>query len=64
MLTGPNTKKKKNCNDREEALVEFLSALNLEILNQGNEPTFCSSQMLEVIDITLGSFALLDSIIG
>jgi hypothetical protein len=44
--------------------VEFLSASNLEILNRGNEPTFCSSQRLEVIDITLGSFGLLDSIIG
>jgi len=29
-----------NCNDREEALVEFLNSSNLEILNQGNEPPF------------------------
>jgi hypothetical protein len=53
-----------NCNDGRKALIEFLSASNLEILNQGNEPTFCSGQRLEVIHITLGSFGLLDSIIG
>jgi hypothetical protein len=53
-----------NCNDRGEALVEFLIASNLEVLNRSNEPTFCSGQRLEVIDITLGSFGLLDSIIG
>jgi hypothetical protein len=53
-----------NCNDTGEALVEFLSASNLEILNQGNESTFCSGQRLEVIDITLGSSGLLDSITG
>jgi hypothetical protein len=44
--------------------VEFLNSLNLEILNQGNEPTFCSGGRLEVIDITLGSSGLLESIIG
>jgi len=41
--------------------VEFLNTTHLEILNQGNEPTFCRS---EVIDITLGSMRLLESIIG
>jgi hypothetical protein len=51
-----------NFNDRGEALVEFLNYSNLEILNQGNEPTFCSGCRLEVIDITLGSFGLLESI--
>jgi hypothetical protein len=30
-----------NCNSRGEALVEFLNT-TLEILNRGNEPTFCS----------------------
>jgi len=53
-----------NCNDKGEALVEFLIASNLENLNQGNEPTFCSGQRLEVIDITIGSFGLLESIIS
>jgi hypothetical protein len=44
--------------------VEFLNSSNLEILNQGNGPTFCSGNRLEVIDITLGSFGLLETIIG
>ena len=53
-----------NCNDRGEVLVEFLNSLNLEILNQGNEPTFCSGYRQEVTDIILGSFGLLESITG
>jgi hypothetical protein len=53
-----------NCNRRGEALVEFLHSTKLEIFNQGNEPTFSSGGRLEVIDITLGSFRLLESIIG
>jgi hypothetical protein len=53
-----------NCNDRGEALVEFLGASNLDILNWGNEPTFCNGHRLEVIDITLGSFGLLESIMS
>ena len=44
--------------------MEFLNSSNLEILNQGNGPTFCSGGRLEVINITLGSFGLLESIIG
>jgi hypothetical protein len=51
-----------NCNCRGEALVEFLNSSNLEILNQGNEPTFCSDHRLAVIDITVGSLGLLESI--
>ena len=51
-----------NCNDRGEALVEFLNSSNLEIFNQSNEPTFCSGYWQEVIDITLGSFGLLENI--
>jgi len=53
-----------NCNSRGEALMEFLNTTNLEILNQGNEPTFCSGGRLEVIDIILVSLRLLESIIG
>jgi hypothetical protein len=53
-----------NCNDKGEALVEFLGVSNLEILNRGNEPTFCNGHRLEVIYITLGSFGLLQSITG
>jgi len=51
-----------NCNDGGEALVEFLNSSNLEILNQGNEPTYCSGCRLQVIDITLGYIGLLESI--
>jgi len=29
--------------------VEFLNSSNLEILNQSNEPTFCSGSRLEVL---------------
>jgi len=53
-----------NSNSRGEALVEFLNTTDLEILNWGNEPTFCSGGRSEVIDITLGSLRLLESIIG
>jgi len=52
-----------NCNRRGEALMEFLNSTNLEILNQGNEPTFCSGGRFEVTDITLGSIRLLESIL-
>ena len=51
-----------NFNPRKETLVEFLNSSNLEILNQGNEPAFCSGCRLEVIYITLVSFGLLESI--
>jgi hypothetical protein len=47
-----------NCNDRVVALFKFLNFMNLEILNQGNDSTFCSARKLEVIDITLRSFTL------
>jgi hypothetical protein len=53
-----------NCNNRGKALLEFLNTTNLEILNRGNEPTFGSGGRSEVIDITLGSLRLLESIIG
>jgi hypothetical protein len=33
--------------------VEFLNSSNLEVLNQGNEPTFCNGYRQEVIDITM-----------
>jgi hypothetical protein len=44
--------------------VEFLNTASLKILNLGNEPTFCSGVRLDVIDITLGSLRLLNSVIG
>jgi hypothetical protein len=51
-----------SCNDRGVALVEFLNSTNLEILNRGNEPTFCNSRRVEVLDITLGSCELQERI--
>ena len=39
--------------------MEFLNSTNLEILNQGNDPTFCNGLRLKVIDIALKSFGLL-----
>ena len=53
-----------NCNSRGEVLVEFLNSSNLEIINRGNERTFYSGGRFEVIDITLGSFGLLESTVG
>jgi hypothetical protein len=52
-----------NCNGRGEALIEFNSS-NMEILNRGNKPTFCSGSRQEMIDITLESYGLLESITG
>jgi hypothetical protein len=43
--------------------VEFLNSSNLDILNPGKEPIFCSGGRLEVIDITLEPIRLLESII-
>ena len=53
-----------NCNGRGESLHEFLDSSNLEILNRGNESTFCNVSRKEVFDITLGSYGLLESITG
>jgi len=53
-----------NCNVRGEALTEFLNSSNLETLNWGNESTFRSGSRQEVIDITLESYGVLESITG
>jgi len=42
--------------------VEFLNSTNLEILNQGNDPTFCNGLRLKVIDIALRSYGLLGTV--
>jgi len=60
ILCGGST----NCNGRGESLLEFLNSSNLEILNWGNEATFYNASRQEVIDITLGSYGLLQSITG
>jgi len=53
-----------NCNSRGESLLEFLSSSNLEILSWATESTFCNVARQEVIDITLGSYGLIESIAG
>ena len=53
-----------NCNSRGESLLEFLNSSNLEILNRGNENTFCNVSRQEVFDITLGSYGLLGGVSG
>ena len=53
-----------NCNSRCKALVEFQNSSNLENLNQGNKPAFCSGGWLEVIDIIVGHFGHRKSIRG
>jgi hypothetical protein len=35
--------------------MEYLVSTNLDILNQGNEPTFVIRNRKEVIDLTLGT---------
>jgi len=50
-----------NCNDNGAAILDILNSTNLGILNQGNVHTFCTASRLEVIDITLGCFGLLES---
>jgi len=50
-----------SCNNRGVALLQFLNSSNLEILNQSNDPTNSSARRLEVIDITLGLYGLLES---
>jgi hypothetical protein len=42
-------------NPRGENLMEYLVSLNLNILNQGNEPTFLTCNRKEVTDLTLGT---------
>ena len=39
--------------------MEYLNSTNFEILNRGNDPTFCNGLRLELIDIILGYFGLL-----
>jgi len=53
-----------NCNERGVALLEILNSLNMEILNQGNDSIYCSAGRLEVTDIILVSFGLLENLNG
>ncbi|XP_077270665.1 uncharacterized protein LOC143901906 [Temnothorax americanus] len=42
-------------NERGRKLLEFLVATDLEILNKGNEPTFCTTVRREVFDLIICS---------
>nr|XP_012218248.1 PREDICTED: uncharacterized protein LOC105669724 [Linepithema humile] len=42
-------------NERGRKVLEFLASTNLEILNTGDEPTFCTIARREVLDITVCS---------
>jgi hypothetical protein len=46
------------------ALLEYLNSSNLEILNQGNDSTYCCAGRLEVFEIILLSFGLLEGFKG
>ena len=43
-------------------MLEFLNSSKLESLNEGNEPIVCSNRIIEVIEISLRSFRLVESI--
>ena len=43
----------KDCNQRGFILTEYLATADLEVANQGNEPTFCAQNKKSVIDVTL-----------
>ncbi|XP_057329823.1 uncharacterized protein LOC130670435 [Microplitis mediator] len=49
-------------NERGSTLLEYLSTTCLEILNVGSRPTFVTSWRQEVIDITLGSNKIAQSV--
>ena len=51
-----------NNNERGEALLDYLLSTNLEICNQGHEPTFVVQNRREVLDLTLASLNLAEEI--
>lgn len=50
-------------NRRGQALLEYLSTTDLEILNRGSRPTFVTNRRRETLDITLSSFSLTRDIV-
>lgn len=42
-------------NDRGAVLLEYINGTQMDIVNQGNEPTFITSNRREVLDLTLAS---------
>ena len=47
------------CNRRGYTLSEYLATTDLEVVNQGSEPTFCVNNKRTVIDVTLATKAIL-----
>jgi hypothetical protein len=45
-----------NINNRGEFLFNFIMANDLDIMNNGNSPTFVTCNRQEVIDITIATF--------
>nr|XP_012217684.1 PREDICTED: uncharacterized protein LOC105669363 [Linepithema humile] len=50
-------------NDRGRKVLEFLASTDLEILNTGDEPTFCTIARREVLDITVCSKQLIQKVV-
>lgn len=44
--------------------MEFLASTDLEILNRGNEPTFCTAVRREVLDLTVCSRCISRDVVG
>ncbi|XP_025996073.1 uncharacterized protein LOC113005144 [Solenopsis invicta] len=53
-----------NTNDRGRRLLEFLASTDLEILNTGNEFTFCTAVRREVLDLTVCSRCTSRDVVG
>ncbi|XP_039306756.1 uncharacterized protein LOC120358104 [Solenopsis invicta] len=51
-------------NDRDGRLLEFLASTDLEILNRGNKPTFCTAVRREVLDLTVCSRCISRDVVG
>ena len=49
-------------NNRGARLLEYIASTDLEILNRGTSPTFITRNRTEVLDITLASRKILESI--
>ncbi|XP_011698269.1 PREDICTED: uncharacterized protein LOC105456145 [Wasmannia auropunctata] len=53
-----------NMNERGEKLLEYLITTDLEVLNRGNQPTFCTRVRREVLDLTLCSRRAMSEVTG
>ena len=51
-----------NTNRKGEELLEYLASTDLEILNRGNEPTFCTVARRKVLDLTICSGQIVSKI--